>query len=121
MNASRMAAAKARSHCHELREQHAIAGDYDLDYSQDSLGEAEDPCEEAVKQAKQVALLTAAAKKESEDAQAAERLAEQQPAGELCSKCLDPACKPMLQPSASSASACNLPGYYQRTHTMQLI
>ncbi len=115
-----MAAAKARSHCHELREQHLIAGEYDLDYSQDGLGEAEDPCEEAEKQAQQVALLTAAAKKESEDAEAAKRLAKQQPAGELSSEHLDLACKPMSDherlESLSMQSV-----WLLSTHTMQLV
>ena len=69
LNASRLAAAKALSPCHEVREQELSAGDYQMDYDQDLLGEAEDPCEEAVGQAKQVALATAAAeKKESEAA-----------------------------------------------------
>ena len=63
LNASRVAAAKALSPCHELREQELLAGDYHMDYDQDLLGEAEDPCEEAVGQAKQVALASAAAEK----------------------------------------------------------
>ena len=78
-----MAAAKAKSHCHENRQQLLLAGDYDLDYSTDGLGEAEDPCEEAVEQAKQIALLAAAEQKESLEAelQAKATTGAQQPAG----------------------------------------
>ncbi len=81
-----MAAAKARSHCHEIRQQQLQAGDYDLDYSSDGLGEAEDPCEEAVKQAKQIALLEAIEEKESlkVEVKAKAKAAAQQPAGVLC-------------------------------------
>ena len=75
-----MAAAKAKSRCHEIREQQRLSGDYDLDYSSEGLGEAEDPCEEAVKQAKQVALLAAAEKGQSLDGKAGAE-AGQQPAG----------------------------------------
>ena len=81
-----MAAAKAKSHCHEIRQQQLLAGDYDLDYSSEGLGEAEDPCEEAVKQAKQIALLAAAEKKESLEAEVkarAKAVAKQPAAGAL--------------------------------------
>lgn len=78
-----MAAAKAKSHCHEIRQQQLLAGDYDLDYSSDGLGEAEDPCEEAVKQAKQIALLAAAEQRDSLEAevQTKAKAGAQQPAG----------------------------------------
>ncbi len=83
-NASAMAAAKAKSRCHEIRQQQLLAGDYDLDYSTDSLGEPEDPCEEAVKQARQVALLSAAEWKESQEAEKKVKAGAQQPAGGPC-------------------------------------
>ncbi len=80
-----MAAAKAKSPCHQIRQEQLLAGDYDLDYSSDGLGEAEDPCEEAVKQAKQIALLEAVEEKESLEAEvkAKAKAVAQQPAGVL--------------------------------------
>lgn len=47
MNATILAAAKAKSRCHEIRAQELLDGDYHLDYDQDAFGEAGDPCEDA--------------------------------------------------------------------------
>ena len=80
-NASAMAAARAKSSCHELRERQRQAGDYDLDYGSEGLGEAEDPCEEAVKQAREVALLAAAEKGEAKAVEKAEAGQQQAPGG----------------------------------------
>ncbi len=79
LNASRLAGARARSRCHELRMEELLAGDYHLDYNPEGLGEAEDPCEEAEEQARAAA---AAAARDVTDAggAAAARTAGAQPA-----------------------------------------
>ncbi|CAK0783213.1 hypothetical protein CVIRNUC_006412 [Coccomyxa viridis] len=59
LNASRLAGARARSRCHELRMEELLAGDYHLDYNPEGLGEAEDPCEEAEEQARAAAAAAA--------------------------------------------------------------
>ena len=92
MNASRLAAAKAKSPCHEIAAQELAAGDYSLDYDQEALGEAGDPCEEAVRQAGEVAAAeaveaaaaAAAAQKEIVAASIAQGAAVVQAAGILC-------------------------------------